>query len=128
MEEEVKKMLQVRLENISSEFVECMEEMGHIIHTNAFAHGWWEEGTDRNFGEQIMLMVTELAEALEAYRNEITFSDHVPTMDAIAEEFADTVIRIMDTCWKYEYDLAGTIIEKMKYNLGRDYKHGGKKI
>lgn len=36
------------------------------VHENAVSHGWWEE--ERGFPEVLMLCVSELAEALEAYR------------------------------------------------------------
>ena len=37
------------------------------IHKNAVEHGWWEE--ERELPEILMLCVSELAEALEEYRN-----------------------------------------------------------
>ena len=37
------------------------------IHENAVAHGWWDE--ERGLPEILMLCVSELAEALEEYRN-----------------------------------------------------------
>lgn len=37
------------------------------VHENAVAHGWWEE--ERGLPEVLMLCVSELAEALEEYRN-----------------------------------------------------------
>lgn len=36
-------------------------------HQTAVEHGWWEN--ERNFGEQIALMHSELSETLEEYRN-----------------------------------------------------------
>ena len=40
-----------------------LKEFQKEVHQTAIDHGWWE--TDRNIGEQIALMHSELSEALE---------------------------------------------------------------
>jgi len=106
------------------EFSYRMGSVQRLIHANAILHGWWEY--DRNFGEMIALMHSELSEALEAWRAGNPKSDHIPEMDHVLEEFADVVIRIMDTCENMGYDLGSAIIEKSKFNVGREYRHGNK--
>ena len=98
-------------------------------HENAVAHGWWEE--ERSFGEQIALMHSELSEALEDFRDnrvpdEIYYDGNKP--NGIPVELADCVIRIFDTCGRYNINLQEAIIKKMAYNEQRPYKHGGKVI
>jgi len=90
-------------------------------HQCAVDNGWWDEG--RELGTQIALMHSELSEALEAAR-EGNFEDK----DGVVEELADTVIRILDTCGNYGWDLSETMIRKMAYNRGRDYRHGNKEF
>ena len=50
-----------------ADFVKGLHDYMGAVHRCAVDHGWWEEG-HRNFGEMLMLMTSELAEALEAYR------------------------------------------------------------
>ncbi|NLI22267.1 MAG: hypothetical protein GX418_12085 [Clostridiales bacterium] len=45
-----------------------MNALAQEIHKNAVAHGWWD-GAERKLPEILMLIVSELAEALEEYRN-----------------------------------------------------------
>lgn len=96
------------------------------IHATAQAKGWWDK--ERNFGEMVALMHSELSEALEAKRHGNPPSEHIPEFSGIEEEFADVIIRIMDTCYQAGFDLPGAILAKMAFNEGRAYKHGGKEF
>lgn len=86
-------------------------------HETARQKGWWEQ--ERNHGELIALMHSELSEALEAMRAN-------GTKDQIAEELADCCIRIFDYCGAYDIDLGETLRKKMAFNKTRPYRHGKK--
>ncbi len=96
-------------------------------HDTAVEKGWWEK--DRNFLEQLMLMVTELAEVAEEYRNHNklqTLHDGAGKPEGIASEFADVLIRVADTCANYGIPLEEALVAKLAYNRTRPYRHGGK--
>lgn len=86
-------------------------------HNVAKSKGWWD--AERNNAELIALMHSELSEALEAMR--IDVSD-----GAVAEELADCCIRIFDFCGARNIDLQSAIIKKIEHNKGRPYRHGKK--
>jgi NTP pyrophosphatase (non-canonical NTP hydrolase) len=88
--------------------------------------GWWDG--ERNDGELIALMHSELSEALEAYRHGNPLSEKIPDFSHVEEELADTVIRIMDMCGARGFDLGGAIEAKLAHNRTRSHKHGGKKF
>jgi len=86
-------------------------------------HGWRE--TERNIFEVMALIHSELGEATEALRCNKQ-SDHIPKFLGIEEELADVLIRIFDVCGERGYRLADALMEKMKFNKTRPYRHGGK--
>lgn len=90
------------------------------IHQLARDKGWWEE--DRKLPELLMLMVSELSEALEAYRMNVPYGQK----GCVAEELADCVIRIFDTCAALGIDIAYEVNKKHHTNMERPHRHGGK--
>ncbi len=88
---------------------------------------WWHtadgERLDRNKGELLMLMVSEIAEAMEGERKDL-MDDKLPHRRMAEVELADALIRILDYAAGFGYDLDGAYREKMAYNAEReDHKH-----
>lgn len=93
------------------------------IHAWAKEKGFYENG-ERNTGELIALMHSELSEALEGYRTGNPPDEHCPNFSSELIEYADTIIRILDTCAYKEYEIGAAIMAKMAFNETRSRKHG----
>jgi len=91
-----------------------LNELAQICHAIAVEKGFWDE--ERNVGEALMLIVTELAEAMESYRRQ--------EPDNFKEEIADTFIRLLDLCGGMNIDIEEEIGRKSEKNKKRPYKHG----
>lgn len=110
-----------------------LAEYIRAAHATARDKGWWDE--EREFGTQLALMHSELSEALEAHRNGAAISaitlerdgDGRDKPEGVAVEFADVLIRIFDTCARYNIPLEDALVHKMEYNKTRPYRHGGKR-
>jgi|SRR5579872_3766861 len=99
---------------------------------------WWTTRNGkvkrRNKGEMLALIHSEISEALEGERKDL-MDDHLPHRRMAEVELADAVIRILDYCGAFGYDLEGAFWEKLEYNRTRaDHKpenrrkKGGKKF
>lgn len=114
--------------------------LADAIHDLNVKAGWWtnlETGESikdtRNVGEILMLIVSEIAEAMEADRKGLR-DDKLPHLSGLEVELADAVIRIFDLCGAKGFNIGATILEKVLYNAKRaDHKienrlkEGGKK-
>ena len=120
-----------------------INELAKQIHENAKAHGFFDK--EKNIGEMLCLIHSEVSEALEADRNDrysagtlmsvvngwVSDKDFIKAYKkqvkgTFEEEMADIVIRVMDLCAFKNIDLEAHIKAKMRYNSLREYKHGKK--
>lgn len=121
-----------------------LDEYVKEVHGTAKEKGWWDQ--PRPDLECHMLMVSEIAEATEEYRNrkpaiyqpvneyygvnstpESTSWDKNKKPEGEAIELADCVIRIMDYFGSKGWSLEQAVSLKCAYNETRPYRHGGKK-
>lgn len=104
-----------------------LDEATEVCHKAAVDGGWWHDldtGAllDRNKGELLMLIVSEVSEAMEAERKGL-MDDKLPHRAGAEVELADAIIRILDYAGAHGYDVAGALVEKLKYNAVRaDHK------
>lgn len=132
--------------------VELLHNLTDKIHGEAVRKGFWKE--ERHFGLLLMLVNTELCEALEAHRigkpgaklddvfivapfdktihygeREIKRFIELFEKDVrgtIDEEIADAIIRLLDICGYYQINIGRVIELKMLYNTTREYMHAKK--
>jgi NTP pyrophosphatase (non-canonical NTP hydrolase) len=106
-----------------------LNELRDECHSIARSKGWYDgDDGNRNVGEQLMLVVTEVAEAMEDLRDSrMTASvDETGKPVGFPVEIADVMIRIFDLAGYLEIDLDSAVEAKMKFNRQRSYRHGGK--
>ena len=92
-----------------------------------------EKGFDRgnhNVPQQLMLIVSEISEAMEVYRHigpgGFTDPGLLELENHFGEELADALIRILDTCSVLNLNIQWHVKNKMEKNKARPHKHGKK--
>jgi len=100
------------------ELKELVSESQRIANQHGFFVTVHREGWMRVL-EALMLVVTELSEAAEVYR------EHKSNWrEKFEEEIADTFIRLAHLCGDLGIDIEKAILRKMKINEKRPYRHG----
>ena len=101
-----------------------LAEMGEHLHQVAKKKGFWPENVDDIFiTKQLMMIVSETVEVMEAIRKD-------QGKEAVAKEMADIVIRTLDLNAGLEesgyvdISLDKALEEKSKFNKTRPERHG----
>ena len=105
-----------------NDFQVLFDAIQQAIHLNAKNKGFWDKPPE--VGTSLMLIVSELGEALEGFRAGNPMSEKIPPHLNTTEELADAVIRILDFAGYHRLDLSGAILAKIKHNRSRPHKHG----
>lgn len=111
---------------VGNTYIATINDLCADIHADNIKAGWWTDMhtgesilETRNVPEILMLIVSEVAEAMEGYRKDL-MDDKLPHRKMMEVELADAVIRIADLCGAKGYDLGGAIAEKRAYNANRE--------
>jgi hypothetical protein len=84
---------------------------------------WWinletGEKLERNVGELLCLVHSEISEAMEGHRKNLQ-DDKLPHRKMFEVEIVDAFIRLFDIAGGMNLDIEGAYIEKMRYNASR---------
>lgn len=130
--------------------IKGLNEAAQRIYEANKTKGFWDK--ERNVGEMLMLVTSELGEAMEAHRKDrrsdtINLSKYLKReantgelissgdykiifetlqKDTFQDEIADSIVRLLDLCGGLGIDIELHIAAKLRYNETRDRLHGKK--
>jgi len=118
--------------------LEGLNETAYQIFQNNKEKGFWDN--ERNVGELLMLVTSELGEAMEAHRKgKFTKNEDwelyqkkynsnevfkLKIKDTFEDEIADSIIRLLDMCGGLGINIESHIVAKLEYNKSRPRLHG----
>jgi NTP pyrophosphatase (non-canonical NTP hydrolase) len=110
--------------------IDTLKKLQRLCHAENLR--WWRDpatGEPINpyekhlVGEKLMLVVSEVAEAMEGHRKD-TMDAHLPEFKSITVELADALIRIFDLADALQLNLPYAFVAKLRYNTTRpDHTH-----
>lgn len=128
---------------MSNDMRQTLNDLAKQIHASNVEKGFYQD--EKNIGEMLCLMHSEISEALEADRNNKVASNatinRVVNEDdkyyfqneykalikgSFEEEMADIIIRVLDMCAFKGIDIDAHVAAKMRYNSLREFMHGKK--
>jgi NTP pyrophosphatase (non-canonical NTP hydrolase) len=111
---------------MSDFFINAFNDMKRKVHGSCVAKGFWpEDKSQRNVGEALALIHSEISEGLEGYRKDQR-DDHLPEYSSLEVELADAIIRILDLAGGLDLRVAEALVAKHTYNQSRPFRHGKK--
>lgn len=140
-ERESMEFVEIFLKDKKQVLCEGLNQSAQVIFQNNKEKGFWDN--ERNVGELLMLVTSELGEAMEAHRkgkmtvkHQLDYffasQDYSDKMDVFKEnvkdtfedEIADAVIRLLDLSAGLGIDLEKHINAKVQFNKSRERLHG----
>lgn len=104
-----------------------IEDLSVLTYSINAANGWdvtvdgdWDNSGPYKIPTKLALIQSEASEALEAFRKK--------DYDNFKEELADVAIRVFDLAYGLSIDLEDEIVNKLKKNANRGFRHGGKQV
>lgn len=103
-----------------------LNDLTKEIHEANRDKGFWDDEIP-NLNEKIMLVVSELAEAVEELRSDMSGYYEVDGKpEGVDVELVDALIRLLDILGYRGADVEKILTAKLAYNATRPYKHGRK--
>ena len=107
--------------------IDAINELSVEIHQDNVKAGWWHDiktgkKLDRNVGELLCLVHSEISEAMEGHRKSL-MDEKLPNRKNFEVELADAFIRVFDIAGAYGLDLGGAMADKRAFNkIRKDHK------
>jgi len=120
-----------------TDFIQAFQKAQSGAYQINVENGWWDDRntlieTSPNATPLVVigclgLVHTEVSEAIEAVRkHDFATWGNTKAKDTLVRELAGTIVRCMDLAERFYMPLAEAIVEEIKANAERGFRHGGK--
>ena len=115
--------------------MKTLNEIRDAVHALAKAKGWYETPRDLDPAIKLVLIHSEVSEALEEVRKVNygyalweTYYGLNGKPEGLPAELADIIIRTLDLAGALGIDIEAAVELKHAYNATRPHRHGGKAL